>query len=378
MNVLSLGLEQSTALGLLVLRGKPAFQYTSIESNHSSLCKNEDEDYRPPALALSHLSSYFKNTEAEALPPLSIVFAGVLSVAFTLLYVLPFYLSPTTRPSPTLSRDAPSVIRARIRFVSISVALSTITTIYILADRVNASRLGILRLLGWYPIEIIEVAKCLLLTALLFAGPLFEKAMVQGRWKDWIHGQALHESLSSWIGWRNYVAGPVTEEILFRSLLVPLHLLTPLSPIRVVLFTPLYFGIAHIHHFYEFVLTHPHTPWAPSIIRSLIQFTYTTIFGWYATFVFVRTGNVAAVILAHTFCNWAGLPRLWGRVEPRVAIGGPMVRGKEDSGTKMEKERTVSWVWSLAYYLLLVAGAVGFQRCLWILTESPGALARVE
>ncbi|KAL8652004.1 MAG: hypothetical protein Q9226_004449 [Calogaya cf. arnoldii] len=321
--------------------------------------------------------SYFKNTEEDALPPLSLAFAALLSVAYPTLYVLPFYLSPTTRPSPTLSRDAPSVIRARIRFVYVSVTLSTVATVYILATRANASNLDILRLLGWYPIGIVEVAKSFLLTALLFTGPLFERVVVESRWKDWIQGRALHESLSSWIGWRNYVGGPVTEEILFRSLLVPLHLLTPLSPTHIILLTPLYFGIAHIHHFYEFVLTHPHTPWTPSIIRSVFQFTYTTMFGWYATFVFIRTGNVIAVILAHTFCNWAGLPRLWGRVEPGVATGGPMVRGKEDSGSELDKERRGHWSWSLAYYVLLVTGAVAFQQCLWTLTESPRALAKV-
>ncbi|KAL9601849.1 MAG: hypothetical protein Q9219_002200 [cf. Caloplaca sp. 3 TL-2023] len=332
--------------------------------------------------------------EEEALPPLSAGLVGALSirvlafplskgscligqVAFTLLYVLPFYLSPTTRPSPILSRDAPSVIRARIRSVSISVSLSTIATIYVLVARANTSWLDTLRLLGWYPLGITEIAKSSLLTALLFSGPLFEKAVIEGRWKEWIRGQKLYESLSSWIGWRIYVAGPVTEEILFRSLLVPLHLLTPLSPTRVVLLTPLYFGIAHVHHFYEFVLTHPHTPMAPSIIRSLIQFSYTTIFGWYATFVFIRTGNVVAVTAAHTFCNWAGLPRLWGRVEPRVAMGGPTTRAKEDSDSTPGRERKASIAWSASYYALLIAGAVSFQQCLWILTESPRAMAKI-
>ncbi|KAI4127838.1 MAG: hypothetical protein LQ338_003019 [Usnochroma carphineum] len=324
-----------------------------------------------------HLSSYFTHAEDEELPPLSTYLAGALSVAFTVLYVLPFYLSPTTRPSPTLSRDAPSVIRARIRFVSMSVTLSTIATIYVLATRANASWSEILRLLGWYPIGFVEIAKSFLLTALLFAGPLFEKSFIESRWKEWIRGQTLNETLRSWIGWRNYVAGPVTEEILFRSLLVPLHLLTPLSPTRVVLLTPLYFGIAHVHHFYEFVLTHPHTRWVPSIIRSLIQFMFTTVFGWYATFVFIRTGNVVAVTLAHTFCNWAGLPRVWGRVEPRVAIGGPVMRGKEDSSSAQGKKWKGTLLWSAAYYILLVSGAVGFERYLWILTGSPRALAKV-
>ena len=223
-----------------------------------------------------------------------------------------------------------------------------------------------------------ETTKALLLTALLFAGPLFEKGIVEGRWRDWIEGQPLYESLSSWMGWRNFVAGPITEELLFRSLLVSLHLLTTLSATRVILLTPLYFGIAHIHHFYEFKLTHLHTPLLPALLRSLIQFAYTTVFGWYATFVFLRTGNVVAVILVHTFCNWCGLPRLWGRVEPRVAIGGPSAtRGKEDNRTEQGKGRKTTWFWSIAYYLLLVAGAVGFQHCLWSLTESPRALAKV-
>lgn len=231
--------------------------------------------------------------------------------------------------------------------------------------------------MGWYPLGILDIAKSFLLTALLFTGPLFERIAIEGRWKDWIWGQTIHESLGSWIGWRNYVAGPVTEELLFRSLLVPLHLLTPLSASRVVLFTPLYFGIAHIHHFYEFILTHPHTPTAPSVIRSLIQFTYTTIFGWYATFVFIRTGNVFAVILAHTFCNWAGLPRVWGRVEARVAIRGPSIRGKEDSDSVLSQAVKGHWAWSAAYYVLLIFGAVCFPQFLWTLTDSPKALAKL-
>lgn len=330
-----------------------------------------------PTALYHHLSSYFKTPEEKPLPPLSVSLAAVLSVVYTLSYVLPFYLSTTTRPSPTLSRDAPSVIRARIRFVSISVALSTIITVFVLATRANASGLEILRLMGWYPLGILDIAKSFLLTALLFTGPLFERIAIEGRWKDWVRGQTIRESLSSWIGWRNYVAGPVTEELLFRSLLVPLHLLTPLSSTRVVLFTPLYFGIAHIHHFYEFVLTHPHTPIAPSIIRSLVQFTYTTIFGWYATFVFIRTGNVVAVTLAHTFCNWAGLPRVWGGVEARVVIGGPSVRGKEDRDRLFGQAAIGHWAWSAAYYILLVAGAVCFQQFLWVLTDSPRALAKV-
>lgn len=320
--------------------------------------------------------------EKEHRPVLSSSTVTVLSITFTLLYVLPFYLSPTTRPSPTLSRDAPSVIRARIRFVTVSAILSTVTTIYVITTYAHASPIEVFRLLGWYPISILDIAKALLLTALLFAGPLFEKGIVESGWREWIRGSSLHESLSSWIGWRNYVAGPTTEELTFRSLLIPLHLLCLLPPTKIIFLTPLYFGIAHVHHVYEYNLTHPHTPLLPILVRSLLQFAYTTLFGWYATFVFLRTGSVVAVVLAHAFCNWCGLPRLWGRVGRFVELGGVAERrGKDDTGRTRGAGAAPRWGlgigWSVAYYVILVAGVVAFQRGLWPLTESERALAKV-
>ena len=161
--------------------------------------------------------------------------------------------------------------------------------------------------------------------------------------------------------------------------MVPLHLLAGLSTPRVIFLTPLYFGIAHIHHFYEFVLTHPHTPLVPALLRSLIQFGYTTIFGWYATFVFLRTGSLYAVILAHSFCNWAGLPRVWGRVEGAAVIG-PVgserrERGKEDKDPVQVAGGQLGVQWTVAYYLLLVAGMIGFYQGLWPFTESRSPLA---
>lgn len=150
---------------------------------------------------------------------------------------------------------------------------------------------------------------------------------------------------------------------------------------RIVFVAPLYFGIAHIHHFYEFTLTHPHASLLGALLRSLFQFAYTTLFGWYATFVYLRTGSLAAVILVHSFCNWCGLPRLWGRLEPvpRSPLVLPpataaAVRGKEDGDLSGGGSATLGIGWTIAYYLLLVAGAVGFWHQLWPLTQSSHAL----
>ena len=211
--------------------------------------------------------------------------------------------------------------------------------------------------------------------------------------------------------------GPFTEEAVFRSLIIPLHLLclppsvlSPTSPkspqphpdpatfqtpyVRLIFLTPLYFGIAHIHHFYEYRLTHPHSPLIPSLVRSLFQFTYTSVFGWYAAFLFLRTGSLWSCVIAHAWCNAMGLPRFWGRVgagsarqeveEIPIGPAGNGITPKDaphaerysshSGGQGHQFERQISVVWSLAYYVLLTVGAVSFYMNLWPLTQSKSAL----
>jgi prenyl protein peptidase len=223
--------------------------------------------------------------------------------------------------------------------------------------------------------------------------------VVEGEWRSWFRRDKFSESLGGWIGWRNYVAvstqlnapffvtdliliiyqGPLTEEIMFRSAIIPLHLLAEVSPGRIVFVAPLYFGIAHVHHFYEFWLTHPDTAVLAAVLRSLFQFGYTTVFGWYATFLYLRTGSLPAVILVHSFCNWCGLPRFWGRVEAGEPLRPPLAKAKEDSDGSTSSsvfvaDGTLGMGWTVAYYIFLVMGAVAFGLTLWPLTGSYHAL----
>ncbi|MBA0858431.1 hypothetical protein Goshw_026056 [Gossypium schwendimanii] len=41
-----------------------------------------------------------------------------------------------------------------------------------------------------------------------------------------------------------------------------------------------------------------------------LQLDYTAVFGSYSSFLFVRTGNLVAPLIAHAFCNYMGLPLL--------------------------------------------------------------------
>jgi prenyl protein peptidase len=123
-----------------------------------------------------------------------------------LLYVVPFYLSPATRPSPSLSRDAPSVIRARIRTVTGSCLVCSLVVLWLVVDKGGHSLSAALSLLGWWPIDFGDILRSLLLTSILFIGPLYEHGVVEGEWRSWFSRAQWSQSLGGWIGWRNYVA----------------------------------------------------------------------------------------------------------------------------------------------------------------------------
>jgi prenyl protein peptidase len=113
-----------------------------------------------------------------------------------------------------------------------------------------------------------------------------------------------------------------------------------------------------------------------AVLRSVLQFTYTTLFGGYATFLFLRTGSLLNVILVHAFCNWIGFPRFWGKVSAGETVLGPDY-GEARNGDDKSPQDQGEWmdiVWTVSYYSLLVVGAVGWWSSLWRWTESESAL----
>ncbi|KAH8202213.1 hypothetical protein TruAng_003590 [Truncatella angustata] len=315
-----------------------------------------------PSIA-GFLSRYF-NHEKPKPPPITTGTASILLVIYTLVYVIPFYLSSRTRPSRTLSRDAPSVIRARITSVTLTCMFCSICTFLVLTSQGHATRPDAVHSMGYWPLGLAETGKTLFLTAILFAGPLYETFVVHGVWREWLSLRPVTELFSEWTMWRNIIAGPFTEELLFRSASVPLMLLAQTSVTKIIFLTPVIFGLAHLHHFYEFRVSHPHVPVSASLLRSLLQLTYTSLFGAYATFLFLRTGSLLAIFVVHAFCNCMGLPRFWGRVEPINENGEPEVKA--------------SIAWSVVYYALLFVGAFLWWKNLGALTESINELVPVK
>ncbi|KAI1203184.1 CaaX protease [Nemania serpens] len=333
-----------------------------------------DQSPSPPRCALNEEKK--KKKKIECANP------QIQKVIYTLFYVVPFYLSATTRPSRTLSRDAPSVIRARVASVSLTCVVCSLITFAILTSEGGVAGHEALHSMGYWPLGLPEAARSLLLTAVLFGGPLYEALLVDGQWRRWLSPEPVTGLFTDWVRWRNIIAGPFTEEVLFRSASVPLMLLARTSVARTVFLSPVIFGLAHVHHFYEFRLTHPHEPVATGLLRSLLQLAYTSLFGAYATFLFLRTGSLLAIFAVHAFCNVMGLPRLWGRVEPPSSSSddadGDSDAGDRDAGKPPPRNARPSLLWSVVYYVLLVGGAVGWWKNLGVLTASDNALVTMK
>ncbi len=109
-----------------------------------------------------------------------------------------------------------------------------------------------------------------------------------------------------WICIRNFIIAPWTEEIVFRGCMIPVMLATGMSATRVALVAPLFFGVAHLHHAIQKISSGERPKMV--IIITAFQFLYTSIFGSYASYAFVRVGSVLPVTLSHSYCNWRGLP----------------------------------------------------------------------
>ncbi|KJE89640.1 hypothetical protein CAOG_01076 [Capsaspora owczarzaki ATCC 30864] len=170
------------------------------------------------------------------------------------------------------------------------------------------------RLLGFHTDRLILGAIApLALTATLFAGPLV--GMYYSRDFPWQHEgfelrPFVEATVKDLLWWRNIVVGPVTEEITFRACMLPM-LASAFGGRGALLVAPVMFGSAHLHSIIQ------HLRKTDQEIKAawsgiLLQLAYTTVFGVYASALFLRTGHIIAPILSHSLCNYIGFPDVEG------------------------------------------------------------------
>lgn len=82
--------------------------------------------------------------------------------------------------------------------------ITTASTFYALRVLGGLDILASLKYMGIWPVNPLDVVKGLFLTMVLFAGPLVEKLWLDRDPRD-DFVMDVKTSLSSWIGWRNYI-----------------------------------------------------------------------------------------------------------------------------------------------------------------------------
>ncbi|KAJ6450107.1 hypothetical protein C8R45DRAFT_849261, partial [Mycena sanguinolenta] len=209
-------------------------------------------------------------------------------------------------------RDDPAVIRARLTAV-------TIATLFNCAYRAqfdsSASTLAILgvRLPG-------HILPCLQ-TPVLFLGPLYGSYLagtLPGQSKYSLqHG--FFEMFTTWVGFRNYIWGPLTEEIVFRAYVLAVYAMGGAGRWKMIAFAPLVFGLAHVHHAWDTYNRLGRTQDALRraalltgilSISPVFQTAYTTLLGAHTSYLFLRTSSLIPPLTAHVFCNIMGVPQI--------------------------------------------------------------------
>ncbi|KAF0720779.1 Aste57867_58 [Aphanomyces stellatus] len=234
------------------------------------------------------------------------------------MYVGVLYCCP--REIRVLPRDHPRHILARFFLISIACALFPVYLSYFSDERADKDITFALKLGFHWKVEETTVATLLAvaLTMLLFAGSLFsntlevyfikdaEKTTWGGAFKQTqLYRMVVHQPMSAL---RTIVFGPLTEEFAFRSCMLPLLLDSGWSINGTVFASPLAFGVAHAHHFVDHIRSGK--PILTALAIVLFQFLYTTVFGIYASFLFLRTGHFFVAFAVHAYCNIMGFPDL--------------------------------------------------------------------
>ncbi|KAI9462980.1 CAAX protease self-immunity-domain-containing protein [Boletus coccyginus] len=256
--------------------------------------------------------------------------AHILAALFVTTYVGSIYISKDARLSfsktkvyldygfarPKLQnerwRDDPDVIRARLVAVSGATLICCAVVFLLMSAEANNSWTALhmtASYLGGTSASILPH----FITPLFFLGPLygqFVRGTLPGQC-DWSFREDILSFLFSVTGIRNYLIAPITEEVVFRSCVLTVYHLAQASKMRMIFLSPLLFGAAHVHHAWETYNRYGRSLAAMkrAAIGTAFQFTYTSVFGFYCSYLFLRTGSIFPPITAHIFCNVMGIPQ---------------------------------------------------------------------
>ncbi|KIM23733.1 hypothetical protein M408DRAFT_77114 [Serendipita vermifera MAFF 305830] len=259
--------------------------------------------------------------------------AWILSAFFASSYVGSLYIFPAGRlkfnaERVEVGRDAerarslnerwrndPATIQARLAGVTLSTVLSCLVIFAVVTKlgswKVHSDAVQYtLHLLG---ITVSGIPKgSWFLAPLMYLGSFYVQLLDQELplQKHWSLKAAVAPIFTSWLGFRNIIAAPITEELVYRSCVIAAMKLAKASNFSMIFLSPLWFGAAHLHHGWDLFNRFGKTKSAlkRAVMAVVFQQLYTSLFGFFEVFLLLRTGSILPCIFAHSFCNLYGIP----------------------------------------------------------------------
>mmetsp|Transcript_11005 Transcript_11005/g.17024 ORF Transcript_11005/g.17024 Transcript_11005/m.17024 type:complete len:341 (-) Transcript_11005:97-1119(-) len=266
---------------------------------------------------------------------IALLYSFFVAVSFVIsLYVL------VPKPIRELARDDPRQIKSRMIAVWAVCLVSILVYPLLFCDEAtiqptdnhgefdssNDNFVSALHLMGWSSQNLMGP---LLHSMLLYVGPIFVAFCRIHVFRQRNKSSTFFSILSTvlfrpnlpstvderWSDLRNLVVAPLTEEVAFRGCIVPALLIVGMKSAKAVFVSPLFFGTAHFHHAI-LKLKEGGSSIKFVVLVTLFQFTYTSLFGSYAAYAFIRTNSILSVSLSHAFCNFMGLPDIHFLIKP--------------------------------------------------------------
>lgn len=214
----------------------------------------------------------------------------ISSVLIASSYVFSIYF---LQPPSLINKDRNDIDVIHYRLRRVSLLCASLLVIF----------LSRLRSLGLFPgytptysftTDITSILKSFLLISTLYIGPIVNYIENATSFTEDFHDNFLRIH-----GFRDHVFAPLTEELIYRALI--------LAVVGPTWWSPLLFGIAHIHHAY-FMYKHSKLPPSMIIFNTIFQTTYTSLFGLLANRLYVKSQNLWSCVVVHAMCNLMGFP----------------------------------------------------------------------
>lgn len=112
--------------------------------------------------------------------------------------------------------------------------------------------------------------------------------------------------MNPYVALRNYLIGPLFEEFYFRICMVPLLIGSGCGYYLLFFLSAIVFGAAHFHH----ILYHLRNgaELNTALFGALFQVCYTSIFGMFEVYIYIRTDHFISIFLFHALCNFIEFP----------------------------------------------------------------------